>query len=94
MLRSKGNGFVKVLILICVIYFTVTLVNTQLEISAKKQELLQAQALCEQQRIANKETQRALLQGEEEEHIARAARDKLGLAHPDERVFIDISGMK
>ncbi len=94
MLRLKGNGFVKLLILVCAIYFTVTLINTQLEISSKKQELAKAEALCEQQRITNKETQRALQLGEEEEYIARAARDKLGLAHPDERVFIDISGMK
>ncbi len=93
MLRSRG-GFVKVLIFLCVIYFTVTLVNTQLEIAAKKEELSQAEILCEQQRIANKETQRALLLGEEEEYIARAARDKLGFAHPDERVFVDISGIK
>lgn len=94
MSNSRGSSFVKILIVVCVLYFTVTLVNTQLEIASKRQELAQVQALCEQQRIANKETQRTLKLGEEEEYIARAARDKLGLGYPDERVFIDISGMK
>ena len=46
----------------------------------------------EEQRIANKELERMLSDGTEEEYIERIAREKLGYAYPEEQVLIDISG--
>ena len=46
----------------------------------------------EEQRIANKELERILSDGTEEEYIERIAREQLGFAYPEEQVLVDISG--
>ena len=45
----------------------------------------------EEQRIANKELERILSDGAEEEYIERIAREQLGFAYPEEQVLVDIS---
>lgn len=42
--------------------------------------------------IANKELERILSDGTEEEYIERIAREQLGFAYPEEQVLVDISG--
>lgn len=44
------------------------------------------------QRLENKELERQIAAGIDEEYITRVARDKLDYVYPDEKVFIDISG--
>ena len=47
---------------------------------------------CEEQRAYNEEIEEILSREDDSEYIERVAREKLGYAYPDERVYIDISG--
>lgn len=79
--------------LVCVaLYLVAMLVSTQVEIVAKRQQLNDATQRVETQQAQNMELQRTLDTDNEEAYIERVAREKLGYALPDERVFIDMSG--
>ncbi|MBC8585011.1 FtsB family cell division protein [Youxingia wuxianensis] len=73
-------------------YIVVSLVSLQVEISSKRKELTQVQQLVEEQRLANKETERLLNLGDDRAYLSRIARDKLDMGNSDERVFRDASG--
>lgn len=91
---SKNSHFLKVLVFACVVYFTATLISSHIEITNKRQELVAVMEQCEDQRIANKETERMLLMYQDPSYLERAAREKLGFGYPDERLFIESSGIK
>ena len=63
-------------------YLVAGLVFNQVDIAAKQKEL---------QDLEN-ELERVLESGSDLEIIERVARDKLGYAKPNERVFIDVTG--
>ena len=74
------------------IYLVVGLVVNQVAISSKQQALAAAQAQLEQQQAENEDLARILQSGDEMKIIERIARDRLGYAMPDERVFVDANG--
>ena len=57
-----------------------------------REQLAALEQQNEEQRIANKELERILSDGTEEEYIERIAREQLGFAYPEEQVLVDISG--
>ena len=63
-----------------------------MQISSKRQELEAVQAQLESQQQQNDELSRVLESGTDLEIIERVARDKLGYAKPNERVFVDVTG--
>ena len=63
-----------------------------MDIAAKQKELQDLENQLEQQRQQNDELERVLESGSDQEIIERVARDKLGYAKPNERVFIDVTG--
>lgn len=73
-------------------YLVVGLIVNRVEISAKQQELAAAHAQLENRLAQNEELTRVLESGDELELIERVARDSLGYAKPNERVFIEVSG--
>lgn len=73
-------------------YLVAGLVFNQVDIAAKQKELEDLQLQLEQQRQQNDELSRVLESGSDLEIIERVARDKLGYAKPNERVFIDVTG--
>ena len=73
-------------------YLVAGLVLNQVDIAAKQKELEDLQLQLEQQRQQNDELSRVLESGSDLEIIERVARDKLGYAKPNERVFIDVTG--
>ena len=73
-------------------YLAAGLVFNQVDIAAKRQELAALQAQIEQQQQQNQELERVLGSGSDLEIIERVARDKLGYAKPNERVFVDVTG--
>lgn len=73
-------------------YLVVGMIFNQVEISAKKQQLETLQQQLANQQAQNDELSRVLESGSDEELIERVARDKLGYAKPNERVFVDITG--
>ena len=73
-------------------YLVAGLVFNQVDIAAKQKELQDLENQLEQQRQQNDELERVLESGNDQEIIERVARDKLGYAKPNERVFIDVTG--
>ncbi len=87
----KLGKLLRISIVILGVYFVSTLISSQVQISRKREELADINALCEEQRIANKDLERQLLQYEDEEYVERAVREKLGFGDVDERLYIDSS---
>ena len=77
---------------VCV-YVLISFVQMQAEIKDKKALVNEIQQKCEDQRAYNEQVQEILDQQDDEKYIERIAREKLGYAYPDERVYIDISGI-
>ncbi|MEG0768616.1 MAG: septum formation initiator family protein [Ruthenibacterium sp.] len=78
---------------VCVVlYLAVMLVSTQVEIVARRQQLTNVTQEVDAQKAENLELQRTLDSDNEDAYIERVARDKLGYARPNERVFVDMSG--
>ena len=78
--------------LVLIGYLVAGLVFNQVDIAAKQKELQDLENQLEQQRQQNDELERVLESGSDQEIIERVARDKLGYAKPNERVFIDVTG--
>ena len=90
--RPKGNFLLRASVLLFMLYVVVSLVRIQGDIQQSGEALAAIEQQNEEQRIANKELERMLSDGTEEEYIERIAREKLGYAYPEEQVLIDISG--
>lgn len=92
MRRKKRVGLAtKILVAAFAVYAAFTLVSLQIQISAKREEQSALQAQVEEQSLRNAEIEALLNSEDNDEYIARIARDKLGYVSPGERVFVDIS---
>ena len=89
---KKKNLLFRLSTLMFTLYVVFSLVQIQGEIQESRELLAQLEQQNEEQRIANKELERILSDGTQEEYIERIAREKLGFAYPEEQVLIDISG--
>ena len=94
--KAKKNTLLRVSVILFLLYVVISLVQIQGSIQFAAAALPQENAALEQQneeqRIANKELERILSDGTEEEYIERIAREQLGFAYPEEQVLVDISG--
>jgi len=70
----------------------VHLIDMQINMAARRRQLVELEQRVETQRIANRELERQLEQGMDEQYIERIARERLGFVAPNETVYIDISG--
>lgn len=85
---------VKLLLAVLGCYLVFSLISSQLEINSHRKDLEAIQAQCEEQRMANKDLERELALGEDEEYVEWAVRNKLGYGYPDEKLYRDVSGMQ
>ena len=98
-IKQKKQGkarkiILRLAVLAFVAYVVVALVDQQMQISAKKQELEKLNEQIRIQEIEN-EDKRSIVESDDadnEEYIARVAREDLDFARPGERVFINIAG--
>ena len=90
--RKKTNPIFKLCVLFSAFYVVVCLVNSQVDINNKKAELENIQEKIVSQGVENKNLERIINSDEDDEYIEKLAREKLGFAYPDERIYIDISG--
>ena len=74
------------------VYLVLSLISTQVEIGAKRQQLANVQAHVDEQSAQNTELQRTMEAEDEGAYIGRIAREKLGYVSPDEQVYVDMSG--
>lgn len=90
--KKKRVGLVtKVLIAAFAIYAACTLVNLQLRINAAAQEQTRLQEQLEAQQLTRDELEDAVSGDNQENYVAKIARDALGYVYPGEQVYIDIS---
>ncbi len=92
MKRKKRVGLAtKIFVAAFSVYAAFTLVSLQIRIGSKEEEQKLLEAQVEEQSLRNAEIEALLNSEENDEYIARIARDKLGYVLPGERVFVDIS---
>ena len=84
------NSLLKFACIFLGILLAVYFVKTRLDIVEMQEQLVEMHQLVELQRLKNKDAELSLR--DDDETMERAAREKLDYAHPDERVFVDISG--
>lgn len=84
------NSLLRVACILLCVLFAVYFVKTKLDIAAMQERLTAMEEQVELQRLKNRDAELALR--EDDDTMERAAREKLDYAHPDERVFVDISG--
>ena len=87
--RSFSGLAIKLGLLFLCVYLAVSFVCAQMEIAAKRQQLENVTQQVEAQHFQNEELQRTTQADDEASYMERVARDKLGYARADERVFID-----
>ena len=92
--KQLGSLLLKLAIFAFAAYIVFALVNQQVQINEKSQELADLQEQVETQKIKNEDMKHALNADEEEtkEYIERVAREDLDYAKPGERVFVNIAG--
>jgi len=80
-----------VLAAIC-LYFVYNIIVIRVNLSREKQSLEIIEKQIFEQRILNEELERIVYSDGEFDYVERIAREKLGYAAIDERIFVDISG--
>ena len=89
---QRALVLIKVISVLVIAYVVVSLVQLQIDLVNKKQELaaLNSQITAQQQENASLQT--VVDTGGDLSFIEKIAREQLGYVSPDERVYIDISG--
>lgn len=92
--KKKRNIIFGVLLVLFAAYAVVTLISQQVQINQKQSELSELEDKIIIQEVKNGEVEQVYKSSdkENEEYIKKIARDELGYAEPDERVFINIAG--
>ena len=86
--KKKGFSFVLSISFVCIVlYAVVALINLNIELVNKQKEQAALEAEYHERVLLNEELQRMLESGNTEEYAKRVAREKLGLAFPDEKVY-------
>ncbi|MDD3192388.1 MAG: septum formation initiator family protein [Oscillospiraceae bacterium] len=89
--KSPKSRLLKIAVCLFVVYIVYAIVAQQLELRERKMVLETIQEQCQEQSEANKEVERLLAMSDDKDYIERIAREKLGYAYPDEKVYIDSS---
>ncbi len=89
---TKLNIFLRFAVITFCIYIVVVLFNLQIQLKEKHAQLDRINAQIAAEEEIKTENQRFINSEDKDEYIERMARDKLGFARPDERVFYNIGG--
>lgn len=90
--RSSVDALIRVLTVLLFAVLVAFFVKTQADIEQMEAQLGELDEQVVQQQLANKDLELSLR--DDQEYLERAAREKLDYAHPEERVFVDASGVK
>ncbi len=90
--KSYRQWLIKVPVLLAAVYLLGLFVSGRMQVNTKQKELVEIQTKIEQQDETNAELQEIMDAGDQDAYIERIAREKLGYAKPEERIFIDVSG--
>ena len=84
--KNPKSRLLKIAVCLFVVYIAYSIVVQQLEIRDRKMMLEAVQQQCQQQ-----SEERLLAMSDDKDYIERIARERLGYAYPDEKVYIDSS---
>lgn len=90
--KRKRSIILELAFVAVAVYVVVSLLQLHVQISEADRKCEEVSVAYENQQLENKELQRLLENGNEEEYIERVARDQLGFVKPDEKVFYDVAG--
>lgn len=92
--RRKRSIILRIALLAFAVYIVASIVNQQIQIGQKKQELSMVSQQLNAQNLKNEELKTALETGttNSDEFIERKAREELNYVKPNERVFVNIAG--
>lgn len=90
--RRFSSVFFRVAVAGVAAYLLIYIINGQVEVAHMQKELDAVTKEVTAQQELNAELQHMLESGDQDAYVERMAREKLGYAYPDERIFIDITG--
>ena len=90
--NANRSFFLRFAVLLFALYAAWQIIELQSDISKLNDYSNELEAMVKEQRLANKDVKALLEQGDNPEYIERVAKEQLGFAYPDERVYVDISG--
>ena len=92
--KPKKSILLHAAVFVFAAYMLAALVNQQIEVRAKRQQLETTKQQIQIQEIKNEDLKHALSTGADDssDYIERKAREELNYAKPGERVFINIAG--
>ena len=84
---------IKIIAVICAVaYLSVSLISAQFDLMTKKQQLAILETQQQKVQLEAQDSERMLEIEDEEAYIERIARQRLGYANPNEKIFKDIQG--
>jgi cell division protein FtsL len=87
---KKSSLLTKILILVMVVYATVTLVSLQNQVTVRESGAARLQTQIEEARQENLRLEQAIENLDTDEGVEAVARQKLGLVAPGEVVYYDV----
>jgi cell division protein FtsB len=94
MKRKRSSIFFKFAVLASAVYCIYTLLNIQFQINDKNEQLNMLKIQIEQQQQKNAQLNEILQNDIDPRYMEKIARDKLGLAMPNEKIFINPNSAK
>lgn len=91
MKKRRKSLILKLAVFAFAVYIAATLVSQVMHIRQNSMELASLKAQIAEQNKENAETQRTLSENDEQ-FMESVARNDLGYARPNERIFVDASG--
>ena len=89
---KRTNFLVTLVVTVVLVSICIALVDIYAQINEKQQQLDVLNRQIYEQTQENLDSQRLLSEEDEETYIEKYAREKLGFARPEERVFYSITG--
>ncbi|MBR5485239.1 MAG: septum formation initiator family protein [Oscillospiraceae bacterium] len=90
--RNKISFPVMLLVAVGVAFILIRFASLQMQLGREENELAQIQEKVKAQTVENKELERLIAMGDDEEYQKRIAMEQLNFAYSDEKIYIDISG--
>ena len=90
--KTKGSVLLKAAVFCLAAVVLVSLIERQIQIAGKQEELAQLQAQLEEQTAKNEDLQASLDNDEGVREYAERRALSLGYARPNERVYVDVGG--
>ncbi len=90
--RKTRDSFMSLVLVCFVLFCAVKIVDIQQNIAEKEAQLQSLETQIDAQKEKNKELERQLEVGSEEDNLGRVAFEQYGYGYVDEHIYIDSSG--